>query len=389
MKIRESGPHRISRCAVHLAVGLLGFCVARPVLALPGGPVEIFVDVPAGLESFTGSVPVTFGIPFEDGEFAPSDSVTMTDGGSNPIPAQFEVTSSWPSGDVRWILVDMLVDIVSGAVGQYFFCTGCPPPPIYPLMSVSESPTEISVATGGQSFVINELNGAMGHFVLNSTSGPESKTFTAGQNGNYTLSLETHGPIRTVAKMTGDYTAPDASTRGQFITRVRAYAGLPYVRVYHTIIWDEDDTPTIDRLYYAPTDVPSNGMASIGIDDSTIGPASIMAYRQHDWDAVHDVSESSAGTHLDGWIQVEDVGDGLFAAVRWPWQQHPLGFSFSSGELTVGLMRPNGTMSLAANDVVVPDLVDYTNSNWNLATNSGPYTSLSPRGVGKTYEILI
>ncbi len=389
MKLHESARCQFSRCVVHLAVGLLGLCVARPVLALPGGPVEIFVDVPAGLASFTGSVPVTFGIPFEDGEFTPSDIMTMIDGGGSPIPAQFDVTSSWPSGDVRWILVDILVEIINGAVGQYFFCTGCPPPPVYAPMNVAASATEISVATGGQSFVINEANGAMGHFILNSTNGAESKAFIAGQNGNYTLSLETHGPIRSVAKMTGEYTASDASMRGQFITRVRAYAGLPYVRVYHTMIWDEDDTPTIDRLSYMPTDVPSNGMASIGIDDSAVGPASSMAYRQHDWDAVRDASESSAGTHLDGWIQVEDVNDALFGAVRWPWQQHPLGLSFTSGGLAVDLIRPEVVMSLAANDVAVPDLVDYANANWDLTTNSGPYTSLSPRGVGKTYEILI
>lgn len=358
--------------------------------------VEIFFDVPSSLKNYTGSQPVTFGIPFSPGLVKTSHRMKVVDIKNKPVPAQFEVTSTWgpKSSDVRWLLVDMIVPIKQGSVGRYFFKSrpGRQLTKTYKPMNIDQSRGEISINTGGQSFVLNGANGAMGHFILSSTNGGKSKDYKAGQNGNYRLSLETHGPVRTVAKMTGSYTAPDGETRGQFITRVRAYAKQPYVRVYHTMIWDEDDTPVIDSLRYHPTHVPS-GRATAGIDNSVVGPASNLTYRQHDWNIVHDGADSTVGTHLDGWVQVDARGDSLFAGVRWPWQQHPLGFSFQSGDLAVNLINPkaSASMSMVANDLVIPALKDSIfSNNINLITNQGPYnTKLSPRGVGKTYEILI
>ena len=111
--------------------------------------VEIFVDVPSGLSSYTGVAPVTFGIPFQEGELASSDKMKIVDGNGDQVAAQFQVTSTWPgSGDVRWILVDMLVDISSGSVGQYYFHALKGPAQLttFQPMDVQESTTEISIA---------------------------------------------------------------------------------------------------------------------------------------------------------------------------------------------------------------------------------------------------
>src|SRR5262245_60774994 len=76
--------------------------------------VEIFVDVPPELASYSGIQPVTLGIPFARGRLYGSYGLRVVDDQQQPQLAQFQVTSWWTSNEVRWLLVDLLVPLENG-----------------------------------------------------------------------------------------------------------------------------------------------------------------------------------------------------------------------------------------------------------------------------------
>src|ERR1043166_7091900 len=49
----------------------------------------------------TASWPVTFGIPFKQGEERDADKLCIVDEKNNSVPCQIEKTGDWPDGSVR------------------------------------------------------------------------------------------------------------------------------------------------------------------------------------------------------------------------------------------------------------------------------------------------
>src|SRR5262245_11486257 len=82
--------------------------------------VEIFVDLPPELAKYSGTQPVTLGIPFVPGHLNDTSGMRVVNDLGQPLIAQFQVTSRWESNEVRWLLVDLLVSIQDGQAPQLF-----------------------------------------------------------------------------------------------------------------------------------------------------------------------------------------------------------------------------------------------------------------------------
>jgi len=328
--------------------------------------IPILFDVPAGLETYTGMQPITVGVPFPPGALKRDDSLRLVSADGAGLPGQFEVTATWSPGgaDVRWLLVDGLADIRQGKAQPVFLEWGA-----------SVAPAEKAVV---------DLTFS-GEFQLTDGAG----VFYAARGEKPVI--ETEGQVRVETRQEGKYTAPDGRSIADFVTRVRHYPGLPFKRVYHTMIWQAGPEPSLGRLSYQ---FPASGNVDAGIDGEAVRITPGQASRQINWNAV---SGPIAGKQLDGWVS---GAGGNFAALRWPWQQFPVSVGVQNGQIELGLISPERAMSLRP-DALAVDYVQAQKSTWNLRVYgdtglwnmrfNGPdaLPHLSPRGAAKTFELLV
>lgn len=371
---------------------VLSLLFAINVCAHAGERVEVFFNVPAGLESYTGRQAVTFGIPFSKGVLKTGDPLRLVDEKGAPLPAQFEVTSTYgpESADVRWLLVDAFADIRAGTAARAFLEIGGDAGNEGAAGRLEFQPNggEFHVQTGAMTFGSADLR----KFVL--TDG-EGKIFTPEEGLG---EIERLGPVRGVVKFHGKYRAEDGSTIADYVTRIRFYADCRYARIYHTLIWTVDEKTAIGGLHHR---LPfPGGEVQAGLDGSSVELPSNGTIFQVDWNVAQG---AVSGTHLDGWL-ASPSGGGLFSGLRWAWQQFPTSVGASPSDLVLGLIGPEKPLSLLPMDAAV----DAVKKVGNLLENGGmdawdtnsnvPYKVggkdhkqgwISPRGVAKTYEILV
>jgi hypothetical protein len=356
-------------------MGVMAVCLATPVLA--GGRVEILFNVPEGLGGYSGTQPVTFGVPFEAGALRRGDNVRVVDAAGRELPSQTEVTGTYgPDSDhVRWLLVDTVAAIEKGRAGRAFLEFG----PDTPKPARFDAAVVLPVAVNALRFTLTD---------------GEGKLYRAA--GNLRESVERYGLVRGVVKLEGDYAAEDGSVAGQFVTRVRYYPGQPFVRVYHTLIWGRDASVRIADVS-CRWEGEGEMKAAAGVDGKSVPLARGGRVTQRDWNAV---SGAAQGRQLDGWIEARRGVGAEFLALRWPWQQFPTAFSADEKGVTVHLIGPETPMSLLPLDVAVPS-VKLDVPSWNLRLFdakdlwSVPYNGpaamphVSPRGVARTWELLL
>ncbi len=102
------------------------------------------------ISSFDRTEPVSFGVPFAEGECPDAGAFRLVDGGKT-VPCQTKVTGSWPDGSVKWLFVRALVDLPGNASKTVSFeldSAKPAPAPAVPV-SVGENPDgSLSVETG-------------------------------------------------------------------------------------------------------------------------------------------------------------------------------------------------------------------------------------------------
>jgi len=360
---------------------LVAIALALAAAVAASERVEILFNVPPGLEDFTGAQPVTFGVPFGKGALLDTHGLGVVDEAGAPLPAQFKITAVWAPGshDVRWLLVDTVADLRQGKARRAFLLFGpdvartarelmAMRPLADPVFSASQF--ALSVAPGG-----------------------------ACQAADVKTEIEMRGAVRSTVKSTGRYVTADGKWIADFVTRYRVYAGQPFMRVYHTLVWQTDASVRIGGLWFTPDGNVSPGDAgavTAGVDGKAVALKNATV-SQGEWNVV---SGAAQGAKLDGWAEAESGGGRVFAALRWPWQQFPTAFRGQEGRVAVGLLAPQEPMSLAPLDVAVTTVKADVNS-WNLRTfdgaklwnmtHNGPdaLPHVSPRGVARTWEVVV
>lgn len=374
--------------------------IGESVAAVTPGSFAVHYDIPPVYAGYTGLVPVTFGVPFRRGTMLPTHKRRLSVG-SSALEADFAVTGSWPDGSVKWLLIDALVPITSGVAPATTFSWGTTvvEQVVSQPIDVNQVGSTIAVRVNGKVHTFSPGNHALGRFELtnhNFNSGAQ-KTFNT-ETTLTNVSIEKLGAVRTTLLLEGSYRHADGSSYGRFRTRVRFYSRTPYARFFHTMIWDANDGKGIASLAFVPkAAIPSGATYVHGLDGSAISSTTVDRFQ----DAPDDVLNAAnvvVGDRLDGYLEANWSGNRLFMGLRWPWQQHPMRVQGSGATAKLHAIGPrlSAPMSLAPSDVASPkgpplDLEAYHDPYLDIRPGGhGSYGQpLSPRGVGKTYELLI
>jgi hypothetical protein len=217
--------------------------------------------------------PVTSGVPFARGALASADDAQLLDAAGKPVPAQFEATSFWPDGSVKWLLISFIANA----------------PEMFRL----------KIAGGGTNPAPQEAIPTCPAFKARIIDG-NGKTYLAGKPD--TTVNEERGPIRAVTRTEGDFVADDGAKLFRWQARCFAYAGQPWVRVSWTI-GNNNTNAVLTNLREAGVWLPF----------TNTNAASVVA--------------ATNATPASGYASVSDGKHSLAAVVKDFWQTYPKGIA--------------------------------------------------------------
>ncbi|MCC6466457.1 MAG: hypothetical protein IT463_14045 [Planctomycetes bacterium] len=201
--------------------------------------------------------PVTAGIPLPKGLHSNVNQLRIQRqaGGAN-VPAQFEVTSRWADGSIRWVLCDFIADLSgAGGVGLYQLNNGGTGSATGTSLSVTNAAADITVSTGPLVFKLSKTGFRLFESVLidrdNDTQVDDEclntaalkgvvvsegvNEFTMNQLAPTRIAVEQSGPIRATIVAEGVHRN---TTLGQnklaWVVRITAWNGQPHVRVSYS-----------------------------------------------------------------------------------------------------------------------------------------------------------
>jgi len=302
-----------------------------------------------------------------------------------PVPSQVVVRSRWGHTDetsIRWLGVD----IQSGAAPAwwpdrkavpYYLEFGPDVKPAVPEARVALKETEagVEVDTGPLKFVLRRgkfnmidrawLNGKE-TVASAATSGAylidhEGAVYRAANDAGSTLTVEEKGDLRVVLRAEGWYVKDGATGDSanyslptdrlcKFVTRVEAYAGLPYVRLLQTWILTFD--PNTVRLRDVGVSLPAAGArrVSFGVEGNDPVAAEVGAKGayliQHlpdRFDVEDGVGKAlGQGKRSAGWALVETDAGLMSLGHRETWQRFPKEFEVLPGEARLHIWPAHG-----------------------------------------------
>ena len=222
--------------------------------------------IPLTVNAAEAGAPITLGVPFPQGALSSPDHVKVVDRSGNEIPSQITEVTNWEPADrsIKWVWVFFFAD----AGNDYFLEYGD---------QVSRSAYDgesivvinnqreyggIEVNTGTLRFKLDKRNtgGFLDVVEVNSAADGfrEEHIIATGprDRGSFMDMLDDRGidvsktrvhqafiekgsgPLHSIIRIEGEYVYNRADNpSAPFVTRVHAFAGKSYIRVYHTITY--------------------------------------------------------------------------------------------------------------------------------------------------------
>lgn len=311
---------------------------------------DLTMDVTAPVGASRRIWPLTIGVPFPRGARMAADDLRLeaAAGRQPPLPVQVRVLSRWPDASIRWALVDSQLELAGGEQRRYRITRGAPGAAPRGLR-VEEEPGAVVVDTGPLRFAIPTTRAAAldairlgGHDAL---AGPITMAMEIEGTGHGAgvptqVRVLERGPLRARVEMRGPYGAGF-----DYVIRVDAFAGQPFVRLLHT--FEHRGAAPSTRVGQIAMEVPLRIAA----------PARYRAGREHDAPLTGALAETPVSIFQEdnqtlrrdgsvesgrsaGWVDVGDATHGVAIAARFLWQQYPQSFHLSNAQLRYNLWAP-------------------------------------------------
>ena len=200
--------------------------------------------------------PVTGGVPFARGESTDPTRLQLLDSNGVPVRLQCEPLARWEDGSVKWLLVDFFADVAARQTVRYTLRSGprdrLSEDPDAARLSWEKTADGVAIDTGplravvGQQFLrhVSVRDGSGKWVDLIDEPGEMWVTVDGKRQGHYLASrepgakilLEEEGPNRLCVRISGWHHDNSGQRYAPFVLRVHAYAGKPYLRVFHTFV---------------------------------------------------------------------------------------------------------------------------------------------------------
>jgi hypothetical protein len=310
--------------------------------------------------------PLTLGVPFPEGALEDTYRVRLTRNG-NMIPCQREVTSRWPDGSVRWLLLDFLADVNADETAIYHleYGNGVADEGFESHIEVKSDDDKITLLNGAMELTLSKDRFAVPDSVrLISDSEPvpvisrsDSSGFTVTV-GDDTLSpvdfsvdsieVERSGPIHAVVKVEASASVGGKSIR--HIVRLHVYLNQSFVRMEHVFM---NATPRGARYSEEPSILLKTLSCSLSTSfrgseyeigrgwGELAGPLEtsieLTQKSASEYLLVRRGSDVETGDQSPGWIHVTGDESGVTALVKDFWQKFPKTLRLTSSGLIIGL----------------------------------------------------
>lgn len=317
--------------------------------------------------------PVTFGVPFGDGDLEKGTPVELVHSNGVRIPIQTRCMTTWSADDqfVKWLLLDMQANLPDGGEKRYFMrfpSDGPPSAPKHPVQ-VEEDEDFLKVDTGVMilrmrrvfdawksprdrdvfhSCEVTTANGRRDLFrgnpgpflTMEDHSGILYDSCTAGPAP--TVAVEEAGPLRVCLRVDGYHATPDGCRMCPYTLRVHLFAGKSDLRIQHTFVFDQEphdlELSSIGMRF--PLDLGGALRAAVGGEHGAHFASNWdeMALLQSD-DRTYTVSRdgepSGSGGRSAGWASLSGDRGGVAVVVKNAWQEYPKGFTLDQDGIDV------------------------------------------------------
>lgn len=304
--------------------------------------------------------PVSIGLPFPRCSHAGALTLSST------VPIQNQKLANWWGTQecTKWELLDLIATLPSEGVPLELR------PQTAPAVGLIETLTNgLRLSTGSVTFEVSTGNATLKGVgqdkatTLNAVYESETGESYFADFSNAAVSVELNGPVRSVVKLEGWYRNARGERRLRFLIRIAGFAGLPYLRIYHTLIWTEPSNYKLRHLRLA---------------FNLAAPLSVR--------------------NFPGWAEAKTSKDSLVLALYDYRFQTPYGFSQIGTSLSADLWPASaGLLSLAESDRVLPvHRATYLNAEQRESACDYHGTSdpkcpwdTSPVGIAKTHEVWV
>ncbi|MFA6108862.1 MAG: hypothetical protein WDA75_08835 [Candidatus Latescibacterota bacterium] len=312
-----------------------------PILPAPRREGRLIVDAPAGLPA--DGFPVTWGVPFSQGELRDGDQVALAGPDGSLLPLQTAVLHRWPDHSVHWLLLDFSAPAeVAGTPLSLVYGSRVTPAVQAPGLRVEATDSSVTVDTGalrfvvrrGQEALLEDLTLAGDSLALGRRLDAQVTVRDGWVHTRYAaigdhLELEAAGPERATVLVSGRLLAEDR-TFGRFTLRIHAYRQRPYLRLYYRIFNDTDlPAQLVEELVVRLATSLTDGQAMLGDQALTTGPAEVdrLLVRQHRHDAYEvfagDDARRGSGAHWELPVTLMGQDEGVTGQVRHFAQLYP------------------------------------------------------------------
>lgn len=367
---------------------LVLFCSAAPLYAVE---FDVTLSEPADRAATVIQWPITVGVPFAEGAIAHDTPVSL---GETPVQTQTLAPWRTGSGSPKWVLLDYQQTIGGEAPGAQRVVTGQPPAAPKQPVNVTRDGDAITVSTGVSQFTIDTQNfDPFAQFAY----GPypmveQTEVYWVDRNGErYTarafndnkVEVELAGPMRAVVRCEGWYAHAETGEKlMRYQMRIAAFAGLPVVRMYHTLIWTADDSIEM-REFGVSFKLPRRahgGTAGVeGGEPLDVSGQVVQFVQEHRAFArVIDDADNTPIAPLAGWVRAGS----LAVALRDMAMQLPKAITVNRDWVHVQLWAPQaGFMGMRASDRMQSPTLPDSQTEWKR------FNEYSPQGAAKTHEI--
>ncbi len=310
-------------------------------------PQKLTLDVKEPLGFARNHWPLSAGVPFPRGTVKDASLMRIVDGGTASA-VQARALSRWPDGSVRWALLDWQADLKPHGERHLSVELGGPVTVARPVKA-SDQGDHIEVDTGPLQFSVPKQRYAVMEKVRLDdkpmTAGPLVAFFNIdaqridGQVPT-AVAITESGPFRVRIEIRGHYAAAF-----DYVVRIDAFAGQPFVRVLHSFEQHSADAYTFVRQIGIDVPLKLEGkptyLAGLEKNAPLTGavPAKGWTLYQQDNDVLHVDGARRAG-HAAGWVDVHDATHGVAMAARFFWQEYPQSFAVRTTGLTYNMWAP-------------------------------------------------